>query len=115
MKQLLVFRKDLKMSWGKKIVQGAHGSIGAFVKAQNLSPKWVSSWESLGQKKVAVRVDTLEDMLELFEFYKRKKIPAFLVRDAGMTELEPGTITVLAIGPAPDIELDVRTKHLQLV
>merc|ERR1740121_675547 len=35
------------------------------------------------------------------------------IRDAGHTELEPGTMTVLAIGPAQDVQIDALTGHLR--
>lgn len=38
-----------------------------------------------------------------------------LIRDAGRTQIEPNSKTVLAIGPAPSAELDKVTRHLKLL
>lgn len=115
MKQILVFRDDLRLSTGKKIVQGAHASIGAYIICKSKHPNWIELWEKEGQKKVAVRVPTLEEMLELYEQLKREEIPVFLVRDAGLTEVAPATITSLGIGPVPDNRVDRHTRDLKLV
>ena len=41
-------------------------------------------------------------------------IPFFLVVDAGKTQLESGTPTVLSVGPAPKELVGRITKHLKL-
>jgi PTH2 family peptidyl-tRNA hydrolase len=38
-----------------------------------------------------------------------------LIRDAGRTQIEPNSKTVLAIGPAPAREIDRITGHLKLL
>jgi len=38
-----------------------------------------------------------------------------LVKDAGHTEIPPGTVTVVGIGPGPRSEIDKITGDLQLV
>lgn len=42
-------------------------------------------------------------------------LPTHVVRDAGRTEVEPGSITVLAVGPAPAEAIDAVTGALRLL
>ena len=37
----------------------------------------------------------------------------YLIRDAGHTEIDPGSRTVLAVGPAPASAMDPLTRHLK--
>jgi len=37
------------------------------------------------------------------------------VKDAGHTEIPPGTVTVVGLGPGPRGEIDKITGHLQLM
>lgn len=46
---------------------------------------------------------------------KANKFVTCLIRDAGRTQIEPNTKTVLAIGPAASSELDPITRHLKLL
>lgn len=109
-KQIIVVRKDLDMSPGKTAAQVAHASVGA---VKNADKKVVESWEMEGSKKVVLQVSCKEDLLELKK--KAKKLPTYLVKDAGMTELPSGTVTCLGIGPAREEELDKVTGSLKLL
>jgi PTH2 family peptidyl-tRNA hydrolase len=104
-KQVIAVRTDLGMSRGKMAVQVAHGSLSASENA----------WYREGQKKVAVKVASEEELLELRRAAIHHQLPHALIRDAGMTELPPGTITVLGIGPARTEEIDKVTGNLKLL
>lgn len=115
MKQVIVVRKDLKMSKGKACVQVAHASLGASEIAMRKFANWYEAWKSEGQKKVVVYVESEEELISVYEHAKSLALPCFLVSDAGLTELEPGTKTAVAIGPAPDEEVDKITGELKLL
>ena len=45
----------------------------------------------------------------------KRKIPCFIVKDAGLTQLPPGSTTALGIGPFSSIEIDKITGNLKLL
>jgi PTH2 family peptidyl-tRNA hydrolase len=100
------------MSTGKKCVQCCHASLGSYKKAEK---SVVKKWELEGQKKVVLEANSKEEILKFYNQVKKGKIPCFLVEDAGLTELEPGTITALGIGPEKEETLDKITGKLKLV
>ena len=111
-KQIIIIRNDLGMSEGKKCVQSAHASLGAYKKADK---RIIKRWESEGQKKVVLEVDSKRKILNLYRKSRKEKIPCFLVEDAGLTELKPGTVTALGIGPEKEETLDRITGKLKLL
>ena len=114
-KQVIVVRTDLKMGRGKLCAQVAHASLGAAEVAMREHAEWYEAWKREGQKKVVVRGEGQEHLGRLFEEAKKLRIPCFLVRDAGLTQLPPGTTTALAIGPAPEEKVDRITGELRLL
>jgi len=113
-KQVIVVREDLKMSPGKLAVQVAHGSIAAAERARNERKEWLKAWLAEGQKKVVVKAEE-DELHELRDQAAGLGIPNELIQDAGLTELPPGTTTVLAIGPAPNELVDRITRNLPLL
>jgi len=89
-------RKDLGMSPGKLCAQAAHAAIGSYRKSRK---NIIASWEAEGEKKVVLEVLSKTELLDLNEKAKKHRIPTCLVRDAGLTEVKPGTYTALGIGP----------------
>ena len=114
LKQAIVVRSDLDMGRGKTAAQVSHASLSAFRKAE-LADKWVARrWEAEGQKKVVLKVGSESELLALYEQMKRE-IPCALIRDAGHTQLEPGTLTCFGAGPAEEAKIDKYTKELKLL
>ncbi len=104
-------REDLDMSKGKMIAQACHASLKAYKKADS---DQASNWEGQGGKKVVLSVDETE-LVERFQQAKSSGLPAALVKDAGKTEIKPGTKTAAAIGPAEKSEVDSVTGDLKLI
>jgi PTH2 family peptidyl-tRNA hydrolase len=114
-KQVIVIRTDLKLSRGKLTVQVAHAAVAAAEKARRYHDSWWKKWLTEGQKKVVVKVSTLENLLLAKEKATRARLPNELIRDRGLTEIPPATVTVLGIGPAPNEKIDRITGELPLL
>ncbi len=113
-KQVIVVRKDLKISCGKMAAQVAHASLEAAELVKNRDHKLYRGWKQEGAKKVVLSV---ESEGELFEVYRRAQelgIPSVLIRDAGLTEVPPGTPTAVGIGPDKEERIDRVTGRLKL-
>lgn len=114
-KQIIAVRLDLKMSKGKTAVQVAHGSLSAYIKAEKHYPEWANSWLKEGQKKITVKIHSEEDIKELAAKSQKSDFPFAIINDAGLTQLPPGTTTVIGIGPAPEKHIDKITADLPLL
>ena len=113
-KLVIVVRDDLDLSPGKLAAQTAHAAVMAALEAKAKSRKWFSSWIREGQKKVVVRAEDLGELKELEARARQLKLVTAVVSDAGMTELPPGTVTCLGVGPGPNNIVDQVTGHLKL-
>jgi len=114
LKQAIIIRADLGMGKGKMAGQTAHASLSAYRKAEREDLDAARQWEEEGQKKIVLKVTSEEGLLSLFEKMK-KEIPCALIRDAGRTQLEPGTITCFGAGPAEESKINKYTKELKLL
>ena len=114
-KQVIVVRRDLDMGRGKVAVQVAHAAVSAAEEARKRFTEWWDAWLREGQCKVAVRVDSKKEILELERKSRELRLPFALITDRGLTQIEPGTVTCLAIGPAPSSLVDTLTGGLNLL
>lgn len=114
-KQVIVIRSDLKMGKGKIAAQAGHAAVSAAEEARKHFPRWWRSWLDEGQCKIAVKVSSEKELHELEETASRAGLPHALISDRGLTQLEPGTVTCLAIGPAPSPNVDRITGKLALL
>ena len=111
-KQAIVARTDLGMSPGKLAAQVAHASLAAYERADDGA---VREWRAGGGKKVVLEGADERTLFELEATAEAAGLPTALVRDAGHTQLEPGTVTALAVGPAGDDAVDAVTGDLSLL
>jgi PTH2 family peptidyl-tRNA hydrolase len=111
MKQAIVARADLGMGEGKLAAQVAHASLMA---SEDADRRDRSEWKGEGQKKVVLAADGESQLFELADEAEREGLAHAIVRDAGHTQLEPGTVTALAVGPARDDLVDRVTGDLSL-
>jgi len=112
---MIVIRSDLQMGKGKIAAQGSHASLMAYEKVKSKNPEIASAWRSEGQMKVVLKVGSEEELLEYYNKAKGAGIPCELVRDAGHTQIEPGTLTCFGAGPWKENELDVVFGKLKLL
>lgn len=115
MKQAIVMRSDLRMGKGKLAAQAAHASLSAAEIASDTRAQWYDQWKVEGQKKVVLKVASEAELDELLRTAKRARLPAAIIQDRGLTQLDPGTVTCLGIGPAPDGDVDKITGKLKLL
>eukprot|EP00834_Sanchytrium_tribonematis_P004495 NODE_224_length_12322_cov_0.795549.p12 type:complete len:151 gc:universal NODE_224_length_12322_cov_0.795549:6757-7209(+) len=115
MKMVLIARTDLKMTKGKIAAQCCHACLEAYESSCSKYPKLVNAWKSEGQAKVALKCESQQELMELYNTARRNGLVAEYIRDAGRTQIMAGSVTVLAIGPAPVEEIDKITGHLKLL
>ncbi|KAF7192571.1 putative peptidyl-tRNA hydrolase 2 [Pseudocercospora fuligena] len=113
-KLVLVVRSDLGMT---KAAQCGHATLACYKTFLQADPnhKILKQWESLGQAKVALKVDSEDEMLMLQAQAVSLGLCAKLIHDAGRTQIASGSATVLGIGPAPKSKIDQVTGHLKLL
>lgn len=114
-KQAIVFRSDLRMSKGKIAAQAGHAAVSAAEEARKHFKEWWKAWLKEGQCKIAVKVKSEKELLELEMQAKELALPCVLIIDRGLTEVPPETITCLGIGPAPVEKVDKITSMLPLL
>lgn len=114
-KMVIVVRWDLKLSAGKMAAQVAHAAVNCAFAAKRKTPGWFEDWYSEGQRKVVVKVPTLQDLYQVKTEAEDLGLVTSLITDAGMTEIPPNTVTCLGIGPGPNVTMDKVTGHLKLV
>lgn len=115
---VIIVRTDIEMGKGKIAAQVAHAAVSLVLDALNDGRSWrdwLERWLEIGQPKVVVKTNSLEDLLSRLERARREGLPTHLIQDAGKTQVEPGTITCGGIGPGPAEIIDRITGDLKLL
>lgn len=100
---------------GKLAAQAAHAAVSSMEEARKRRPDWVDEWLRTGQKKVVLKVHTVDQLEQVAQQCLHRRLPHSVIEDAGLTELPPGTKTTVGIGPAPEEEIDMITGGLPLL
>ena len=117
LKMTVCVRKDLSMSVGKIASQVAHACLQLATNLENdLSrKKLVQEWQEISNEKIVVlECNSLESMLALKTKASELGVHFAPIADAGRTEVDPGTVTCMAIGPNYEHIIDKITGHLKL-
>jgi len=113
-KQVIAVRTDLDMGKGKIAAQVGHASVLGAEHVRKSNPDWFNEWWSQ-QEKVVVKVQSLKELQEIKQHAISIDLPWSEVSDAGHTQLSPGTITCISLGPAPEDLIDKITGDLKLL
>ena len=97
---VLIVRSDLKLSSGKMVAQTGHAAVEIALKAKRSEPNLLTRWRNEGARKIALKVANEDALKQLYNDAINAKLITYLVKDAGHTEIPPGTLTVVGIlGP----------------
>ncbi|KAI9681344.1 MAG: hypothetical protein M1817_002627 [Caeruleum heppii] len=116
-KLVLVVRTDLGMSRGKMAAQCAHATLACYktlLRSASNHPV-LKRWERQGQAKVAVQTKSEEELETLQAQALSLGLCAQVIHDAGRTQIEAGSATVLGVGPGPKSVVDKVTGGLKLL
>jgi len=108
---------------GKIAAQCGHATLACYkrlARAAETNPDssaawYLRRWERLGQTKIAVQCWSQDEMMALQDRARALGLTAEVVADAGRTQIEPGSLTVLGVGPAPKSLIDQVTGQLKLL
>lgn len=114
-KQVIAVRADLGMSVGKTSAQVAHASVSALEKCRKHNATWAKRWLQIEQRKIVLGVESVNELKALEMRARKLGLPTAMVKDMGLTEVPPGTLTALGIGPAPSDLVDRVTGSLPLL
>ena len=114
-KMVIVARQDLQLSKGKLAAQVGHAAVDCAVKCMKHDRRTFDAWYGEGQKKTVLKVPSEKDFHQLKADAERAGLSTALIKDAGHTEIAPGTVTVLGIGPGSEAVVDKVTGHLSLL
>lgn len=129
-KQIIVWRKDLKVRKGKFAAQVAHATCALLLNAMEQSRNYEqikmeltfkrgSNWDAwINGKftKIVVGCENENELLQLYAQAKSAGLPCVLITDAGLTEFKGvPTNTCIGIGPYSSEEIDKITGNLTLL
>lgn len=114
-KLVVLVRDDLKMGKGKIAAQVGHAAVECALFAEKKDRKAFDAWYRCGQPKIVLKVGSLEELDGYRMIASGNKIHIAVITDAGRTQVDPGTVTCMGLGPAPAAEIDRITGELKML
>ena len=114
-KLVVLVRSDLKMGTGKTAAQVAHAAVDCALHAEKKDRKSFDGWYGSGQAKVVLKVDSFEELARYASEARSVGLHTSMITDAGRTQIEPGTVTCVGIGPAVAGDIDRITGSLKML
>jgi peptidyl-tRNA hydrolase, PTH2 family len=117
-KQVIAYRRDLKMRKGKIAAQVAHASLAAVVRGEHGPVDELrvaldgptAHWLRHRSAKVVLSVEDEAALTAIHDLARRAGLPRALITDSGRTEFHGvPTRTAVAVGPATEEEVDAIT------
>jgi PTH2 family peptidyl-tRNA hydrolase len=104
---VFVVRKDLGMRKGKIGAQVGHCSLGIFHVLTEKNPKLANKWRE-GKVKFWFRYCKSEnELLSLESKGEELGKNTYIIQDAGRTQIEEGSLTVLGVAPVDENEVKI--------
>jgi PTH2 family peptidyl-tRNA hydrolase len=124
-KQVIVMRKDLNLSKGRLVTQGAHASVAFLTDKMkaNLSNPEALWWVNLSQAekewiygtfyKICLSVDSEKELLDIGTKAFNLGLKVHYIQENDL--FKESTFTCISIGPDYSSKIDSVTKHLKLL
>jgi len=124
-KQVIIWRKDLKVRKGKLAAQVAHAAMAFLIHGIKFNgtcdakykfnpSKEQEYWMKNSFTKIVLGCDSEEELIELYEKAVLEGLEAHIITDNGDTEFHGvPTRTCLVIGPDLSSRIDPTTGHLK--
>ena len=114
-KLIIGIRKDLDMGKGKIAAQASHAAVNCATWSMKNNKKIYKDWDSGGQKKIVIRLQNIHELYALKAACEELGLFTTIIMDAGKTQVDPGTVTCIGIGPAPEELVDIITAKYPLL
>jgi peptidyl-tRNA hydrolase len=121
-KMVFVVNMSLEMGPGKIAAQVGHAALGVqrvlSSKAKSgkykLSTTDLGLWQDFGENMVVVQGESTQHLKDLHLMAEDLELPSFLIKDAGITQVPSGAVTVFGVfGEDEDVnKITGRLKHL---
>lgn len=98
-KMVFVVNTELRMGVGKIAAQVGHATLALYRHLQGQTERQADfkDWEDGGSKKIVLKGENHQQLLELKRKAYELHVPNVIVHDAGRTQVEPGSLTVFAL------------------